>query len=232
MVALECNVAAIERGRERHLLALKTAVPVLMGGSLLIGVASIAEFKSPAEMVEAFFFLPLGVLGFFGLVYAARYVWPGKAAFELDQAVQKPPFALRAAVGAMLGVASASTILVASTALDPFAYRRPPREYVALELGLGIASVLIGILVYAFSSVLYLRVQRSTSTNNVSVLWLILIFNWGRDVYEETAKKGFWVALVDASWISATMVLGLIVGWRVYAHFVPCTKRTLPFLLE
>jgi hypothetical protein len=208
--------------RERHLLALRWAVPILIGGACACALMLPLPFTdvSNASGLIGFGF---AVAAFFGIAYCLRYFQPSKdRQIEPNQVVGRPRYAWRAGLGAMLGMSGLVASMVWSFNIGPFSSARGRNDL--LLVGGAAAGVILGLLVYLFSAVIYMRVTPSKSdlTEDLRIrLGFLVLFLWVMGVAQEANKHSFLQALGKESWLTITLVVSVIFGWTIYIKFVP-----------
>ncbi|MFI5384854.1 MAG: hypothetical protein ACHQ50_01930 [Fimbriimonadales bacterium] len=208
--------------RDRHLLALRSAIPVLLlGAGTFMFMVPLANFGSDPQVIVVF---AVGVPLACCIVYAVRYAIPNRKRWiEPGQVCARPSFAVRAGLGAAIGAFLCGAVLAASIYFDPYGHsaKRPLHE---IWIGGAFAGVATGLLVYLFSAVLYLPVRSDEPHEAINLRWFIILMSllfWSRDIWEEAQKHSLEVALGTATWTMATILLASGLGWTAYSKFVP-----------
>ncbi len=209
--------------REEHLLALRSAIPVLLLGAIVLGLSVVISGNATGPICVG-----LGTIVVFGAVYVVRTAYPNREIWiEPGQACVRPLYALRAAISACLGVLVFQALMGTGTYFDPY-YPRSKFEVLTMILVAGTVSALaVGLLVYAFSAVLFLSIRtigESSSTDIRRSALMLALSLWIPNLIQYTEKHPFLIAVGMASWRTATVVLSLGLGWSLYAKFIPDSR--------
>jgi uncharacterized membrane protein YozB (DUF420 family) len=207
--------------RERHLLALRFALPVLF---LMAGVLGFfVPLVQTAKGTEVWDIIQIGFVTVvvFSLAYVIRFAFPNqKTWIEPGHIVRRPKLSWRASLAISFGVLTGCSVLAASLRMSPFVTRK---EDIGRFLAAGpCAAFGVGILVYLFAATVFLPVRSTDEGRKEENLPLLsttlLVVFWVEGIVEETSKHSFWGAVAMSTWIMATIGGSVYFAWLVYAQ--------------
>lgn len=214
--------------RDRHLLALRTAVFVLLFWATLLALMSpLAIIGKAEDWVFLGVFALLGPVAFGGVYWLRIRIQNRKLSISPSWTSLPPAFAARA------GIAAGAGIFASMSAVGLFGLATSNGQSLGsslqiIEGGL-LAAITLGMLICRFSAILYMPVVTDGETNEdkLSVLVLLVVLSWIKDIVEEAWRHPFLESVARSTEIMAATLVTMFLAWKVYTTILPEGKNLL-----